>query len=204
MVTEQNKNDLIETLYRRGLNQTKGESLFIIKTIDLPDWDDEIFWETAQALIDEKLIRLGPQLYVAFFTLSGIKRAEALLNPPPSFTQNTVNASTVINSPIQQGGEHSVMTQSVNNYSREDLQNLVKTFEERIDELSLDPAARRKVLAQVGTIKSQLEDDPNPAIIKEAGRTLRNITEGAISGLIAVAVQPSVWVGIQHILAFFK
>ena len=204
MVTEQNKNDLIETLYRRGLNQTKGESLFIIKTIDLPDWDDEIFWETAQALIDEKLIRLGPQLYVAFFTLSGIKRAEALLNPPPSFTQNTVNASTVINSPIQQGGEHSVMTQSVNNYSREDLQNLVKTFEERIDELSLDPAARRKVLAQVGTIKSQLEDDPNPAIIKEAGRTLRNITEGVIGSLISAAVQPSIWVGIQHILAFFK
>lgn len=111
----------------------------------------------------------------------------------------------MINSQIQQGGSHSVMTQSVDNYTKENLQKLVKTFEKYIDELSLEPAIKRKTMAQVSTIKAQLEDDePNLAIIKEAGRTLRNITEGAISSLIAAAIRPSVWIGIQQILAFFK
>lgn len=203
MVTEQNKDDVIETLYRIGVTQKQGEFLPVVK-MNLFGWDNETFLDTFQALIDEKLIRIGFRDFV-FFTLNGIRRAEALLNPPSFYTQNTVNANTVTNSPIQQGGSHSVMTQSVNNYTKENLQKLVKTFEEYIDELSLDPAAKRKVLAQVGTIKAQFEDDePNPAIIKEAGRTLRNITEGAISSLIVAAVQPSVWIGIQQILAFFK
>ncbi len=203
MVTEQNKDDVIETLYRRGATQDKGEILSIVKAIALADWDDETFLNTIQALIEEKLIRLGLEDF-AFLTLNGIRRAESLVNPTPSYTQNTVNANTVVNSQIQQGGSHFVMTQSVNNYTKEDLQDLVKTFGEHIDELSLDPVAKRKVLAQVSTIKAQLEDDPNPAIIQEAGRTIRNITEKAIDGLIVATVQPSIWIVIQKILTFFK
>lgn len=37
-------------------------------------------------------------------------------------------------------------------------------------------------------------DDPDPVIVKQAGRTLRNITEGAIGSLLAAAAtQPEVW-----------
>jgi hypothetical protein len=113
---------------------------------------------------------------------------------PPNRTHNTVIANTV-NAPIQQGGAHAMMTQTVS-YSRDeldDLRNLVDVLDKHLDELALDAAAKQKAMAQVATIKAQLEDEPDPVIVKQAGRTLRNITEGAIGSLIATAAQPTVW-----------
>jgi hypothetical protein len=55
--------------------------------------------------------------------------------------------------------------------------------------------------AQIATIEAQLSDQPDPVIVRQAGRTLRNITEGAIAGLIAAAVQPTVWDWIQAAMA---
>jgi hypothetical protein len=74
-----------------------------------------------------------------------------------------------------------------------DLQCLVDFFEKHIDELLLDTTAKRKATAQISTIKAQLEDEPDSVIVTQAGRTLRNITEGAIGSLIATAAQPTVW-----------
>jgi hypothetical protein len=54
-------------------------------------------------------------------------------------------------------------------------------------------SSRQKVSAQIATIQAQLGDEPNAIIVQQAGRTLRNITEGAIASLIATAVQPTVW-----------
>jgi hypothetical protein len=81
-------------------------------------------------------------------------------------------------------------------YSRDDLDDLrrlVEVFDKHLDDLALDAAAKRKAEAQVATIKAQLKDEPDPVIVKQAGRTLRNITEGAIGSLIAAAAQPTVW-----------
>jgi hypothetical protein len=91
---------------------------------------------------------------------------------------------------IQQAGAHSTQHQTITYNSKDfdDLRQAIEILEQRIDELHLDAAAKRKALAQVGTIKAQLSDDPSPTIIREAGRTLRNITEGAIGGLIATGV----------------
>jgi hypothetical protein len=75
----------------------------------------------------------------------------------------------------------------------DDLQRLVKVFENHIDDLSLNVAAKRKVMAQITTIKAQLEYEPDTLIINQAGHTLRSITEGAIGSLIATAAQPTVW-----------
>jgi len=50
-------------------------------------------------------------------------------------------------------------------------------------------------------LKAQLIDEPNPVILKEAGKTLRNVTEGAIGGLITTAVQPGIWQFVQDVLA---
>jgi hypothetical protein len=108
------------------------------------------------------------------------------------------------NSPIGVGG---TVNQSVNSNDARtlnDLQHLVEVFEKHIDELVLDPAARRKATAQVATIKAQLEDEPDTVIISQAVKTLRNITEGAIGSLIATAAQPSVWAWVsQHMPNLF-
>ena len=52
----------------------------------------------------------------------------------------------------------------------------------------------KRASAQIAIIEAQATDDePDPVIIKQAGSTLRNITEGAIGSLVATAVQPAVW-----------
>ena len=43
--------------------------------------------------------------------------------------------------------------------------------------------------------------DGDRVIVKQAGRTLRNITEGAIGSLIATAAQPTVWAWAAPIIA---
>jgi hypothetical protein len=46
-------------------------------------------------------------------------------------------------------------------------------------------------------------DEPDLVIVRQAGRTPRNIPEGAVGSLLAAAAQPAVWHGIQHLLAQF-
>lgn len=80
----------------------------------------------------------------------------------------------------------------------QELAKLVTNIADHLDELNLGPSQRQKAEAQIATLKAQLSDDPDPVIVKQAGRTLRNITEGAIGSLIATAVQPGLWHGIQQ------
>jgi hypothetical protein len=67
-------------------------------------------------------------------------------------------------------------------------------------ELHLDAAQERKAKAQLATLQAQLADDPDPVIVKQAGRTLRNILEGAAVSLLATAVQPTVWAWIYQVM----
>ena len=114
--------------------------------------------------------------------------------PSPGFgsvTYNTIHIQRMHGGGIQVAGAHSTQHQTITYNSKDlvDLQQAIEILSQRIDELNLDAAAKRKALVQVDTIKAQLGDDePNPTIIREAGRTLRNITEGAISELIAKGV----------------
>jgi hypothetical protein len=195
MVTEQNKDDLLEVMYRMGASQINKVVLLAVVKIQFDHWENDIFWDTAKALEDDKLIVLRSPTGHAALTLDGRRRVEDRLYPSPAFTQNIVNTDTITNSPIQQGGAYANMTQTVS-YSREDLDDLrrlVEMFDAHLDDLNLDAAAKQKAMVQVATIKAQLQDDPDPVIVKQAGRTLRNVTEGAIGSLLANAVQPAVW-----------
>lgn len=71
MVTEQNKDDVIETLYRKGVTQDKSEMLSALKAMNFSDWDDNAFFDTVKALTDENLISIRFRDFV-FFTLNGI------------------------------------------------------------------------------------------------------------------------------------
>ena len=87
----------------------------------------------------------------------------------------------------------------------QDLATLVSGMEKHIGELPLDTSQRRAADAQIATLKAQqLADRPDPIIVAQAGRTLRNITEGAIGSLLATAAQPTVWTAIHSLLAHFR
>jgi hypothetical protein len=101
---------------------------------------------------------------------------------------------------IAQNSEHFNQTANVGIQS-EDLTRLVREFSGHLDELSLNAHQKQKAEAQIATLKAQLTDEPNPVIVKQAGRTLRNVTEGAIGSLLATAVQPTLWHWIQQMMA---
>lgn len=102
-----------------------------------------------------------------------------------NFAQNSTDFSQTANLGIQ----------------RQDLEKLVRGFTENIDDLQLDASAKQRAEAQVATLQAQLADEPDPLIVRQAGRTLRNVTEGAIGSLIATAAQPTIWHWIHMFLA---
>jgi hypothetical protein len=106
-----------------------------------------------------------------------------------------MNIGTMSNSPVQQGGVHSAQNQAVTFGAQDiaDLARLVGEVTSHLDELGLDAVQKRKAEAQLSTLKAQLSDEPDPVIVKQSGRTLRNILEGAAGSLLATAVQPTIW-----------
>jgi hypothetical protein len=83
-----------------------------------------------------------------------------------------------------------------------ELGRLVAEMSDHLAELALDGLQRQKAETQIATLRAQLVD-PDPVIVQQAGRTLRNVTEGAIASLLATAAQPAVWHGIQQLLSHF-
>jgi hypothetical protein len=104
---------------------------------------------------------------------------------------------------ISQNSEHFTQTASVG-VPPQDLGKLVTEFANHLDELKLDGRQRQRAEAQLAIIKTELSGEPDATIVKQAGRSLRTITEGAISSLLATAAQqPTVWHWIHQTLAAF-
>jgi len=94
---------------------------------------------------------------------------------------------------ISQNSEHFTQTANVG-VQPQDLGRLVTEFANHLDELKLDGRQRQRSEAQLATLKAELSGEPDATIVKQAGRSLRTITEGAISSLLATAAQqPTVW-----------
>lgn len=92
-------------------------------------------------------------------------------------------------------------SQTVNlNVSSQDLSRLVTDLSRHLGELNLDEHQEKRAEAQIATLKVELAGNPDPVVVKEAGRALWNITQGAIGSLLASAVQPAVWQWIHHTL----
>jgi hypothetical protein len=103
---------------------------------------------------------------------------------------------------LAQNSEHFSQSATVE-ISPQELAKLVSDLTAHLDELNLDTRQRQRAEVQIATLKTELCADPDPAIVSQAGRTLRNITEGAIGSLLAAAAQPGVWHWIHQTLASF-
>lgn len=83
--------------------------------------------------------------------------------------------------------------------SFDQVRELVTTIRTQLAMVPLEPAARATADAELATIDAQLAaPTPNDGIVREAGRSLRTIIEGAIAGAI---VQPGVWQRILDAMA---
>lgn len=88
--------------------------------------------------------------------------------------------------------------------SPQDVRRLVADFTAHIDELDLDRHSKQQALAQLAVLEAETDPEGDPAITRQAGKTLRSIAEGAIGSLLATAAtQPAVWHWIQQVLLRF-
>ena len=85
-----------------------------------------------------------------------------------------------------------------------DLAKLVAEMATHLNELSLDPRQHQRAEAQLAALNAEVGAvDPDPGVVGHAGRTLRNITEGAIGSLLAAGIQPHIWQWVHQTLASF-
>lgn len=212
IVTENSTNQsralrLLKFLY--DATRARTEPVFIEElNSGLSEEDAKAAW---RYLKDRGLIDTFNIAYTARINGAGVDAIEGARRRPdqpsanfPSVSYNivynTVHVGTINNSPVQQGGVQSTQNQNVT-YSAQDIAELtrfVKEVASHMGELQLDAALKRKAEAQLATLQAQLADEPDPVIVKQAGRTLRNILEGAAGSLLATAAQPTVWAWIHQ------
>lgn len=180
MAAEEDKDELLQALFKLSQASSKRPSVQDVGMKYFPEWDRGRLFNAAEALVEEGAI-LNPTgaMYYVDLSSTGRKRAEQQSATAASVV--TYNIGAMHNSPLQHisSGGHGVQTTT---YSPDDLQAIVALYKRRVDELGLDAAQRRRADAQVATIEAQLIDEPDPTIVKAAGKSLKTIVEGAIGG----------------------
>ncbi|MGD0519829.1 MAG: hypothetical protein ABSA48_01115 [Terracidiphilus sp.] len=204
---------LLRAIYEQTHDQTHPVDDVTKLKIGLTDEESRAAW---RYLRDKGLIQTFNLEYAARINGRGVDAIENAQNHPNQPTSgfplvtynnvyNTINVGHMVSSSVQQAGAHADQNQTIAYSSQEDRSNLERLIVEltnHLNELNIDAYQKQKAEAQIATIKAQLTDDePDPVIIKQAGRTLRNITEGAIGSLVATAVQPAVWHWISQAMA---
>jgi hypothetical protein len=122
--------------------------------------------------------------------------------PPEKVRQMVMNIFYAPVGNIAQNSESFTQSSSMG-IRPEEISRLVKDLSEHLAELNLGALHEQRAEAQIAALKAELVGQPDPGMVTQAGRTLRNITEGAIGSLLAAGVQPSLWNWIQQTLARF-
>lgn len=202
---------LLRAIYELTRNQSNPVDDVSQLSIGLTEEELRAAW---RYLRDKNLIQTFNLDYAARINANGVDAVENAQNHPnqptpgfPSVTYNTVyntvNVGSMVSSSVQQAGANADQKVVYNSQEwRSSLESFVNELTTHLKELDIDARQKQKAEAQIATIKAQLTDDePDQVIVKQAGRTLRNITEGAIGGLVATAIQPAVWHSILHAMA---
>lgn len=102
--------------------------------------------------------------------------------------------------------QHSENVSQIANFGLDvaELARLVEELSMHLGDLKLDERQTLRAEAQISALRAELKGEPNWANVRQAGRTLRNILEGAIASLLATGVQPTVWQFIHKALAIIS
>lgn len=197
MANHQDEDDLLDALFEMNQATGKRPSLVEAQLKYFPEWNRERLFDAAKALEARGDI-LNPTQGLINVDLSSTARKKAAArasgSPVPTCS-TTYNIGPVHNSPFQHvaTGAHGVQN---TNYqmTANDLRAMVDLYRQHVEELNLDAAARRKADAQVATIEAQLIDEPDPSIVRTAGKSLKAIIEGAIAAAVGNAIaNPAIW-----------
>jgi len=181
---------------------TGDGSKMLIEDVKLPiQADDEITRELPNGLPDCFIVQeclYNP--WTAFLPEHFIVKVR---RPQPR--QNTPSSSAIQN--VFHGPVGNLAQNSSNFTQRSEaganlaeVGKVIEAFTKHLDELPLDARQKQKAEAQIATLRTELADNPDAEIVTQAGRTLRNITEGAVASLIATAAQPGVWHWVERMM----
>lgn len=194
---------------KEGAIVHKPDLIYALQGKIYPDMSCQAVWGEIANIEFEQLVS-GVKNRILDFSLKieaeNPEAGEALPNTQPvpreklrPLVQNTFYGP-VAN--VAQNSEHFSQAASIG-LQPQDLTRLVEELTNHLDELNLDAHQKKRAEAQIATLRAQLTDEPDSVIVMQAGRTLRNITEGAIGSLLAAAAQPAVWQWIHQTLITF-
>lgn len=144
-----------------------------------------------QYLVAERLIReagLGGEICI---THRGIVEIEEALTHRDKATEhfpalNIIQVGQMIDSQIQQASPAATQVLSRED-TREELEELIESLKDCIDQLGLEHQRQTDLLAQIRTIDAQMSSSkPSRTIISESLGTARRILEEAAGGALAV------------------
>jgi hypothetical protein len=99
------------------------------------------------------------------------------------------NIGSMHNSQLQQDSAHANQTLNVTENNTADLKKFVDELKKSVDSFQLVETQLQKLNKHIGILENQSElAKPDSVIIKESGRTIRNIIEGATGSTISTAV----------------
>lgn len=221
VVPENHRDEFVETEFRDGIAKAipLAEHGAIIQRPDLvpylqgkmyPDMNCQAVWAQIGGIEFQQLISAVKTRILDFslkIEAENPDAGEAPLNTHPVPMEKlrplVNNFFGAVGSVAQQSHDFSQTTAL--GIQPQELITLVKELAEHIGELQLDAGDRQRVEAQIATLKAQqLTNQPDPVIVRRAGHTLKSITEGAIGSLLATAAQPTVWLTIHKLLAYFS
>jgi hypothetical protein len=105
--------------------------------------------------------------------------------------QITNNIGSMHNSQLQQDSAHATQSLNITETNQADLKKFVEELKSSLDSLQLAQEQKQELNEHIAILESQSKSTkPNSVIIKESGRTVRNLIEGAMgstisSGLVA-------------------
>lgn len=191
---EEKKTKRLQFLHRL-YELTEGSEFKYFNMLDIGselDLDRKLTSDIAYYLRQEGLIEFRAIGGMIGITHRGIREVEkALSNPnkpthyfPPAV--NIISIGQMTNSHIQQASPGATQVVNIGPDKYEQLKQVVYSLKESIDNLSLQPQQRSELEVEIITIETQMSSPkPKSTIIAECLKSIRNILEGAASGIIA-------------------
>ena len=199
MTSTSDKYDVLEEMYRLGASDPRRRVL-LQEVRNHFGWPKERFASVVAELNnDDKWIDVQTIPHITGFaalTLEGRRQVESRIHPTSTITHNTISAQQIIGSAIQQGSLHATQL-ATSTFQVKSAREALEVFETAIQQAQLPSATLAQLVGDVETIRAQLKKpSPSQTIVREAGKSLRNIVEGISAALLTpsiIAAAPALW-----------
>jgi len=159
--------------------------------VDMWEVGEELGYSRSQTervvhyLVEEGLLQHMAIGGIISITHQAVKELESAIRKPSQPTEhfppvNIMYVASMQNSQVQQGTSRSTQTGNLSAGDLDVMRDWVEEAQNRLQELDLNPEGVDEISTQLATLRAQLgSKKPNTTILREGGKTVRAILEGA-------------------------